>query len=172
MPKPYAYHFAQSYHSPHRNITNDTEAELQAVLELCNTGLDLISVHIYAHPDNYRFGQPPQYLLGIAAKAARAGKKEIYLGEFGLSLPEGRHNRTSPLFNFTRDMLSAAAQASVRLATYWTWEDEPQTSTWAIFPPNATAQNDARTIQVLQAAQSPPPPPPSPPSAHAAAWFA
>jgi len=151
VPKPFAYHQMQSYHAAHRNYTNDTEAQLQAVLELTNTGLDLMSLHIYAHPDNYRFGQPPQYLLGIAAKAARAGKKDLYLGEFGLSLPEGRQNRSSPLYNHTRDMLDAAVQASVRLATYWTWEDRLQISTWAIFPPNATAQNDNRTIQMLQA---------------------
>jgi len=174
VPRPAAHHLALSYHAAQRDWTKDTEAELQAVLELCHSGLDLISVHIYPTPDNYRFGKGPEYLLGIAAKAAAAGPgKVVYLGEFGLplfnfqnwshtaghtagpGLPAGaslRHNRTSPLFNFTRDMLSAAAQASVQLATYWAWEDDHQLQTYGIFPPNATAQNDEHTIEVLRTA--------------------
>ena len=154
VPRAKAYSMMQSYHAVHRHLTNDTEAQLQAVLERCNTGLDLISLHIYAHAANYRFGQPPEYLLGIAAKAASAVKKAVYLGEFGVKLSDGRRNRTSPLFNFSRDMLSAAAQASVLLATYWTWEDRQQRFTHALWPPNATAQNDEHTIQVLQAANA------------------
>ena len=155
VPRPAAQHLARSYHAPQRDWTNDTEVELQEVLQLQHTGLDLISLHIYAHPDNYRFGKPPAYLLSIAAKAASAAstatmQKRVYLGEFGESLPD-RRDAASPIFNFTRDMLEAAAEASVQLVTYWTWEYRWQRQTWALYPANATARNDEHTIQVLQA---------------------
>lgn len=155
IPRPAAQHLARSYHAPHSDWTNDTEVELQEVLQLIHTGLDLLSLHIYAHPDNYRFGKPPSYLLSIAAKAASVASipTRVYLGEFGESLPD-RRNASSPIFNFTRDMLAAAADASAQLATYWTWEDRWQPRTWSIHPPNATARNDEHTIQVLQAASS------------------
>ena len=100
-------------------------------------GLDLESLHVYPSVENFRFGKQPGYMLSIAAKAARAAstasaKKAVYLGEFGVSLPD-RHNASSPIFNFTRDMLAAAAASSVRLATYWAWEDANQRQTWGIW---------------------------------------
>ena len=136
VPRPAALHLARSYHAPHRDWTNDTEAELQAVLQLAHTGLDLVSLHVYPSRENFRFGKQPGYLLSIAAKAASATstasmKKGVYLGEFGVPLPD-RHDATSPIFNFTSDMLAAAADASVQIATYWTWEDGTQRQTWGL----------------------------------------
>ena len=156
VPRPAASHLARSYRAPQRDWTKDTEAELQAVLQLTHTGLDLVSLHVYPGPDNARFGKPPGFLLSVAAKAASAAstasmKKGVYLGEFGVSLPD-RRNASSPTFNFTRDMLAAAAGSSAQLATYWAWEDANQRQTFGLFPPNATAQNDEHTIHVLQAA--------------------
>ena len=87
--RPRAAHLARtcSYHAPQRDWTNDTEVELQEVLQLQHTGLDLISLHIYAHSDNYRFGKPPAYLLSIAAKAASAAstatmQKRVYQKDY------------------------------------------------------------------------------------------
>ena len=198
VPRSAAHHLARSYHAPQRDWTNDTEAELQAVLQLGHTGLDLMSLHVYPNLDNFRFGKPPgycelqhkcqllcifnirddgelplknddfalkmaihfcnsRYLLSIAAKAASAAstatmKKRVYLGEFGVPLPD-RRDAASPIFDFTRDMLAAAAENSVQLATYWSWEDANQRQTYGLFPANATARNDEHTIQLLQAAQ-------------------
>ena len=142
----------------------DTEEELVEVLQLFHTGLDLISVHIDIYPgpaacvadpspptcDNYRFGQPPPYLLRVAAQAAAASGKLLYLGEFGVSLPD-RRDPASPIYNFTEEMLDAAQSAGVTLATIWSWEDANQAQSYGLFPANATDQNDARTIKALQA---------------------
>ena len=161
IPRPSAKHLALSYPSHRVDWTKDTEQELVEVLQLFHTGLDLISVHIYPGPaacaadpspptcDNYRFGRPPPYLLHVAAKAAAASGKALYLGEFGLSLPD-RRDPSSPIYNFTEQMLDAAQSAGAALATIWAWEDSNQAQTYGLFPANETDQNDARTIQALQ----------------------
>ena len=167
IPRPAAHHLALSYHAAARDWTKDTEEELVQVLDLFHTGLDLICVHIYPGDplcvetptlpqceSAYRFGHGPTYLLSVAAKAAAMAKpkqKFVYLGEFGTPLPD-RHNASSPLYNFTVDMLDAAKKLNApgTLATYWSWEDANQVDTWGIFPQNATDQNDARTIAALQ----------------------
>ena len=161
IPRPSAKHLALSYPSHQVDWTKDTEQELVEVLQLFHTGLDLISVHIYPGPaacaadpspptcDNYRFGRPPPYLLHVAAKAAAASGKALYLGEFGLSLPD-RRDPSSPIYNFTEQMLDAAQSAGAALATIWSWEDSNQAQTYGLFPANETDQNDARTIQALQ----------------------
>lgn len=156
IPRPAAHHLALSYNGEQRDWTKDTEQELIDVLQLFHTDLDLISVHIYPGPpscvsnpspptcDNYRFGQPPPYLLRVAAKAAAASRKQLYLGEFGLTLPD-RHNTSSPIFNFVEEMLAAAKDSGASLATLWTWEDENQAQTYGVFP-----KSDVHTVQVLQ----------------------
>jgi hypothetical protein len=56
-----------------------------------------------------------------AATAAGGGsKKAVYLGEFGVSLPD-RHNASSPIYAFTQEMLAAAQSSGAALATLWTW---------------------------------------------------
>lgn len=161
MPRPAAHHLALSYHQKQRDWTLDTEAELVEVLQLFHRDLDLISVHIYPGPpscaidpslptcDNYRFGKSPSYLLSVAARAAAASGKTVYLGEFGLSLPD-RRNSSSLIYNFTEQMLESAKSVGVSLATYWTWEDANQAGSYGIFPANETGTNDAQTIQMLQ----------------------
>jgi hypothetical protein len=171
VPRPAAHHLAESYHSKTRDWTKDTEEELEQVLALTHTDLDLISLHIYpdkpvcvATPtlkqcDNYRFGHGPPYILSVAARVARTANdgigtsmnKSVYLGEFGTSLPD-RRNASSPIYNFTMEMLDAASKLAplVSLATVWTWEDDHQRSTWGLFPANATHENDARTIAALK----------------------
>ena len=166
VPRPAAHHLALSYHAAARDWTKDTEEELVQVLDLFHTDLDLICVHIYPGDplcvetptlhqcESYRFGHGPTYLLSVVAKAAAMAKpkqKFVYLGEFGTPLPD-RHNASSPLYNFTMDMLDAAKKLNApgTLATYWSWEDDHQVNTWGIFPPNATDKNDARTIAALQ----------------------
>jgi hypothetical protein len=170
IPRPAAKHLAHSYHKRQTDWTKDTEGELVEVLQLFHTGLDLISVHIYPGPaacvadpssakcENYRFGQPPRYLLQVAAKAAEASGKALYLGEFGLSLPD-RRDPSSPIYNFTEQMLGAAQNAGAMLATIWAWEDSNQVQTYGLFPANETDRNDARTIRALQAAAVTPQPP-------------
>eukprot|EP01048_Picozoa_sp_COSAG05_P000978 COSAG05_NODE_31_length_28416_cov_170.150652_1_plen_1216_part_10 len=163
IPRPSAKHLALSYHKHQTDWTKDTEEELVEVLQLFHTGLDLISLHIYPGPaacvadpsaptcNNYRFGQPPPYLVHVAAKAATASGKLLYLGEFGVSLPD-RRDPSSPIYNFTEQMLGAAQNAGATLATIWAWEDDHQAQTYGIFPANETDQNDARTIRALRAA--------------------
>ena len=164
IPRPSAKHLALSYQKHQGpDWTKDTEEELVEVLQLFHTGLDLISVHIYPGPascvanpspptcDNYRFGHPPPYLLSVAARAAAASGKHLYLGEFGVSLPD-RRDPSSPIYNFAEQMLEAAQSAGAALATIWSWEDANQVQTYGLFPANETDQNDARTIRALQAA--------------------
>ena len=163
VPRGAAHHLALSYNAPQRDWTADSAAQLQSVLTLTHRDLDLISVHIYPGPaacaasstpsaqscPNYRWGTQPWDLLAVAADAAAASGKAVYLGEFGVSLPD-RHNASSPIYNFTERMLTAAQQHGVQLATLWSWELGAQNATYAIYPANATSQNDARTIRALQ----------------------
>eukprot|EP01046_Picozoa_sp_COSAG06_P097427 COSAG06_NODE_43538_length_371_cov_0.750000_1_plen_105_part_10 len=96
--------------------------------------------------DNYRWGQPPSYLLHVAARAAAAAtaagggsKKAVYLGEFGVSLPD-RHNASSPIYGFA-EMLAAAQSSGAALATLWTWcENRPFVSTFPMFVPSLSWQ--------------------------------
>ena len=119
------------------------------MLALAHTGLDLVSLHIYPSPDNYRFGKPPGHLLAVAAKAASA-TRGVYLGEFGVSLPD-QARRGVTAVQLHRDMLVAAAQGQVQLATYWTWRTTANgrrgDCTRQTRPPTR------RTIRVLQAAE-------------------
>ena len=161
IPRPAAHHLALSYRERQRDWTKDTEDELVSVLQLFHTSLDLISVHIYPGPptcvadpsaascDNYRFSHTPPYLLQVAARAAAASGKGVYLGEFGVSLPD-RRDSSSPIYNFTQQMLEAAQDAHVSLATLWAWEYANQAQTYGLFPPDGTSRNDERTIQALQ----------------------
>ena len=170
IPRPSAKHLALSYQKHQGpDWTKDTEEELVEVLQLFHTGLDLISVHIYPGPaacvadpsppicGEYRFGHPPPYLLSVAAEAAAASGKQLYLGEFGVSLPD-RRDPSSPIYNFTEQMLDAAQSAGATLATIWSWEDANQAQTYGLFPANETDQNDARTIHALQATVTSQPP--------------
>jgi hypothetical protein len=151
--RPSAAHLRSSYSSPSRDWTKDTLEEFsKSFVDQC-AGCDLCSVHIYPGADNQRFGSPHEYsLLDAAGKAlAAVGTKRVYLGEFGVPLPD-RHNTSAPTYNYTEEMLAhmrdqMPSQQAPMLATYWQWMAPNQAATWSLFP-----GKDDRTIRLLQAA--------------------
>lgn len=153
--RPAAEHLRSSYSLPSRDWTKDSIDEFSKnFVDQC-AGCDLCSVHIYPGADNQRFGSPHEYsLLDAAGEALAAGNnnKRVYLGEFGVPLPD-RHNASAPRYNFTQDILAhmrdQPAQLAPVLATYWQWMAPNQATTWSLFP-----GKDDRTIRLLQQDQA------------------
>jgi hypothetical protein len=120
-PRPSAWHLEQSYHSPERDWTADTQAQFEGILEAIHPDpISVVTVHYYPG-DGKRFGvQNPNSTaaLEIAGKKAKSLGKTFYVGEFGNENPGPR------LFSHAV-LVSMAAMASSGVdvfGTIWIWE--------------------------------------------------
>jgi hypothetical protein len=153
IPRPNAEHLRASYHEPQRDWSLDNTTQFQTnVLDTCE-GCDLCSLHVYPSATNRRWNLPNEWsLLDVAAAALNKNQeltqKRLYVGEFGVSLPD-RHNSSASDCNFTAGMVAhmqtMPAGAAPVLATYWQWMAPNQAATWSIFP-----GQDEHTIGILQ----------------------
>ena len=92
VPRPGAWHLAQSYHAAQRDWGPDTEAQFRESVATQSTGCELISYHYYPGPDNTRFGRTlgpanSAALFPHLVSAAKAAGKQWYIGEFGTTSP-------------------------------------------------------------------------------------
>ena len=78
VPRPGAWHLAQSYHAAQRDWGPDTEAQFRESVATQSTGCERISYHYYPGPDHPRFGRP----LGPAASGVvlSAERSAIFAG--------------------------------------------------------------------------------------------
>jgi len=124
----------------------DTLAQFLAITAQQQAGVDLMSQHIYAGPDNERFGETDPYspaVLGAARQAAAAAGQTLLVGEFGDSAPG---NRT-----FTRNVLAllgawrAAEEGSGApfFGLVWAWELLQQADSFSLWPGRDDAIIDA-----------------------------
>ena len=142
--RPSAEHLRRSYHSPHRDWGADSRQDFQTNFRDICKYCELCSVHVYPGAQNQRWGLREVDLVNVAAQAVQnQSTQSVYLGEFGVSLPD-RHDVSSLSYNFTASMLSHAKSAA-KLATYWVWMFPGQNLTWSIYP-----GQDQRTINILQ----------------------
>jgi len=106
MARPDATWLRDYYNSPAPPpVTRDTLAQFLAITAQQQVGVDWMSQHIYAGPDNERFGETDPYspaVLGAAREAAAAAGQTLFVGEFGDNAPG---NRT-----FTRNVLALLAE--------------------------------------------------------------
>ena len=148
FPRPSAWHVRHSYDRRQRDWTADTQQEFTQTLFDQNSGCDLISVHMYPGKDNTRWHMSASELLSFTIQTVRSqssSNQSVYLGEFGISLPD-RRNVSSSTCNFTANLLQIVRTEGI-LATYWVWEFEGQEHTWSIGMDGL----DQRTIDELRA---------------------
>lgn len=96
----------------------DTREQLQQYLGDINQAVDIISVHLYDHEDNRRFGSgDPVDLLPILRSAADRIGKPLFVGEFGD--PDAPSAGES---SFTDRMLRKIVELRVPYSAMWVWE--------------------------------------------------
>jgi hypothetical protein len=131
--RPSAWHLRNSYFLKNRNWSKDTQKEyIQTIIdqnECCN----FISMHLYPGIDNIRWNMSTSQVLKYTIETIKnkfGEQKQIYLGEFGVSLPD-RRNPSSLNYNFTSEILNVVKE-EVLLATYWVWQFQGQLTTMSI----------------------------------------
>ena len=120
--------------------TADSRGEFVSNLIASNPdGVNTISVHVYPHALEKRFGQDQvsyAALFEAITDASARCKKPVFVGEFGADL-----NELGPALSKQHilDQLAAIEKASVALAAVWVYDFPPQEGTHSIRPDNDLA---------------------------------
>ncbi|MCF6285920.1 MAG: glycoside hydrolase family 5 protein [Candidatus Hydrogenedentes bacterium] len=117
-----------SSHHQHTELSwaNDNQEEFRGNLQFMTPDpLDLVSIHVYPHAREKRFGEDRvSYgtLFAEATRAAREGKKGLFLGEFGPP-PDNKEPWTRESARAEGEQLVAALLDSpVQLAAFWVFD--------------------------------------------------
>jgi hypothetical protein len=96
----------------------DSRSQFKKNLQDIHAPVDIISVHLYDNPQNYRFGSSDVLdLLAAAKEAADEMGKPIFVGEFG----EPSLEQTGP-GGFVSRMLKKLPALGIPFASVWVWE--------------------------------------------------
>ena len=147
VPRPGAWHLAQSYHAAQRDWGPDTEAQFRESVATQSSGCEIISYHYYPGPDNTRFGRTlgpanSAALFPHLVSAAKAAGKQWYIGEFGTTSPTDRQFTLNLL-----DQLGGVKDGPV-MATMWVWEFTSSQPNISVVPGR---QGDVAVIDKIKA---------------------
>ena len=147
VPRPGAWHLAQSYHAAQRDWGPDTEAQFRQSVATQSSGCELISYHYYPGPDNTRFGRTlgpanSAALFPHLVSAAKAAGKQWYIGEFGTTSSTDRQFTLNLL-----DQLGGVKDGPV-MATMWVWEFTSSQPNISVVPGR---QGDVAVIDKIKA---------------------
>jgi len=118
----------------------DTEAEQKRhVIDATPADIDLISVHVYPHHRERRFGRDDvtyEAALAPIVEAARSTQRAVFVGEFGVGHSFG--DAAAQRAELDRQ-LAAIDAAGIPLAALWVFDLPHQDGTWNVAAENVRA---------------------------------
>jgi hypothetical protein len=122
---------ASAWHNTHQtNWTTDTRQQFREVLLRDNPDpLNAISVHVYPGEKFPAGAKTVTDIIKLTNEAARAAKKPLFIGEFGVS------RRAGPIEEQKRtlaEILTALEESHVPLAAVWVFDYSSQADDWNI----------------------------------------
>jgi hypothetical protein len=95
----------------------DTQDDLAKNIEELHRHVDIISVHLYEHPRNKRFGGDELQLLAVLKRISDRLNKPLFVGEFGEPKPEA-----AKAGSFVPRMMQRMKELGIPYSALWAWQ--------------------------------------------------